>query len=80
MRSFEAWEEVMKGNPNPLEKILSRDRIISAKLKRREIIELLDATNYVGDAAERCDSFVRKEIDPILARHREKSDGRMSEY
>jgi adenylosuccinate lyase len=80
MRSFEAWEEVMKGNPNPLEKILSRDRIISAKLTKSEIIQLLDAINYVGDAVERCDSFVRKEIDPILARHGEKSEVRMSEY
>jgi adenylosuccinate lyase len=80
MRSFEAWEEVMKGNPNPLEKILSRDRAILAKLTRREIIELLDATNYVGDAVGRCDSFVRKEIDPILARHREKPRGGLPEY
>lgn len=68
--SFRAWDQVMKGNPNPLEKMLSRDRSISAKLSRREIGQLLDASNHIGDAATKCDSFVRNEVDPILARYR----------
>ncbi len=68
-RSNEAWGEVMAGRPNPLLSILSEDRTISSKLSGAEVRRLLDPRGHVGDASERCESFVRKKVDPILARH-----------
>jgi adenylosuccinate lyase len=79
-KSFEAWEEVMKGRPNPLEQYLSADKSISAELTRREVRELLDATKHIGDAPEKCDAFVRKKVNPILARYRAKRSRRGPEY
>ncbi len=70
VHSFRAWEEVMEGRRNPLAKMLSEDRRISAKLKRAEVLELLDPKRHVGDATERCDMFVKQSIDPALRKHR----------
>ncbi len=79
-KSFEAWGEVMKGNPNPLESLLADDKAIGGKIKEGELRSLLDATSHVGNAPERCESFVRNEVDPILARYRRKAKGAGSEY
>ena len=78
--SFKAWDKVMKGNPNPLGTLLSGDRSIIAKVSGREIEELLDARGHVGDAASRCESFVKGQVDPILAKYGEKPRGRKTEY
>jgi adenylosuccinate lyase len=78
--SFKAWDEVMKGKANPLGTLLSRDRSIASKVSKREIEKLVDAGGHIGDAARRCESFVRKQVDPILASYGEKPSRRKTEY
>ena len=69
-KSFAAWEQVMKGQPNPIEKMLIQDRRVSSKIKPEELHELMDPSRHVGDARKRCDAFVKNELDPLLARYR----------
>jgi adenylosuccinate lyase len=70
--SFKAWEEVMKGLPNPLSKMLSENKEVSRELKPAEIERLLDPSHHTGDAAERCRIFVKEAINPLLSTHRKR--------
>lgn len=70
VRSFAAWEQVMKGMTNPIEEMLADERSISAKITPEELHALMDPARHVGDAERRCEEFVKTEIDPILAKHR----------
>ncbi|MCX8192057.1 MAG: adenylosuccinate lyase [Nitrososphaerales archaeon] len=70
--AFRAWEEVMKGNKNPLAELLKGDEVISSKLSEKEIDDLLDPTAHVGDAVERCERFVKDIIEPIVMRYRDR--------
>jgi adenylosuccinate lyase len=67
VKSFEAWEAVMEGKPNPLEKLLSSDKTVSSKLSRRRLKALLDPSAHTGDAKERCDLFLKEVVTPMLA-------------
>lgn len=69
VQSFKAWEQVMKGKPNPLPRFLADQRAISSKLTKKEVSVLLDPSHHIGDAAKRCDDLVKGTIDPILAEH-----------
>jgi adenylosuccinate lyase len=51
--SLAAWAELAAGQPNPLPARLSTDARITQYLIPAQIIALLDATQYVGDAPER---------------------------
>jgi adenylosuccinate lyase len=51
--SMAAWAEVADGNPNPLIGRLSSDERMTRYLSSEQIIALLDANQYVGDAPER---------------------------
>ena len=66
-KSFKAWESVMKGEPNPIERLLSEDKVISSKLTKRQVKLLLDPSTHIGDARESCDAFLKKVVSPILA-------------
>ncbi len=70
VKSFAAWDAVMKGEPNPLERLLSEDKAISSKLTREQIKLLLDPSTHTGDAQESCDDFLKKVVAPILAGHK----------
>jgi adenylosuccinate lyase len=70
VQSFLAWDEMMKGRPNPLAKMLSRNSAISSKLTPGEVTRLLDPRHHTGDAEERCRIFVKESIDPVLRKHR----------
>jgi adenylosuccinate lyase len=72
VKSFAAWEQVMMGKPNPIEKMLADDRSISSKITPEELHTMMDPRNHVGDVERRCKEFVRTEVDPILAAHRTK--------
>ena len=48
-----AWEKVWAGEPNPLAGLLAADPQVLRYVKTDRVRELLDATGYVGDAAER---------------------------
>jgi adenylosuccinate lyase len=69
VKSFEAWESVMKGEPNPLERLLWEDKAISAKLTRKRLKLLLNPSTHTGSARESCDEFLKKVVSPILASH-----------
>ena len=77
--SFRAWEDVMEGKPNPLERLLRQDRQISSKVGPSEVKRLLDPSGHTGDAERRCELFVKGELDPAVARRRAKS-GKGPEY
>jgi len=70
VRSFKAWDAVMKGEPNPLERLLSEDRVVSSKLTRKRLKLLLDPSTHTGRAEEACDEFLKKVVAPVLAGHK----------
>ncbi len=70
VKSFAAWDSVMKGEPNPLERLLSEDEVIGSKLKPRRIRALLDPSTHTGAASESCDEFLKKVVSPVLAAHK----------
>ena len=51
--SLKAWAEVQEGRENPLLESLCTDTRILEYLKRDEIVALLDAREYTGDASKR---------------------------
>jgi len=51
--SLAAWPEVVAGRPNPLPEYLSTDDRVTRYLDPAQVVTLLDASNYVGDAPER---------------------------
>lgn len=67
VKSLVAWEQVMKGKPNPIERILASDRRIASKLTRKELRRLMEPTQHIGDVRRRCDAFVKGTVDPLLA-------------
>jgi adenylosuccinate lyase len=77
VKSFEAWESVMKGEPNPLEELLSKDKVVSSKLTKRRLKLLLDPSTHTGGAEESCDEFLRKVVAPILAGRKKASRARV---
>ena len=69
--SLTAWEALRQGKPNPLPSLLSQDARICALIPATEILDLLDATHYVGDAPERASvmaSVVREVITDFRSR------------
>ncbi|NJN95149.1 MAG: adenylosuccinate lyase [Anaerolineales bacterium] len=51
--SLAAWAELAAGQPNPLPERLASDPRITAYLSPAQIMALLNASHYVGDAPER---------------------------
>jgi len=51
--SMAAWETMSGGAPNPLPERLSADLQVTAYLSPERVRGLLDAADYIGDAAER---------------------------
>ncbi len=68
--SFAAWESVMRGEQNPLERLLWENDEISSRLTRSRIRLLLDPLSHSGYAKESCDEFLRKVVSPVLASHK----------
>jgi adenylosuccinate lyase len=58
--SLAAWAELAGGGPNPLPARLSNDEKITNYLSPAQIITLLDASQYVGDAPERAKGLVNQ--------------------
>ncbi len=64
--SLVAWAEVAAGRPNPLPARLSADERITNFLDPAQVMALLDAGQYIGDAAERARRLadtIRAELD-----------------
>jgi adenylosuccinate lyase len=70
--SFRAWESVMRGEPNPLEEELANEKLIVGRLTKKELHELLDATNHIGNAPGKCKEFVHSRMDPIISKYRKR--------
>jgi adenylosuccinate lyase len=68
-RSFAAWEEVMRGRPNPIERMLASDKVIASKIGPTELKRLMDPRAHVGDAESRCEHFVKDQVDPLVAKY-----------
>ncbi len=58
--SLKAWALVQNGERNPLCENLSSDERILAYLTKDEIVSLLDASDYIGDAAIRTEMVINK--------------------
>ena len=67
--SFEAFDEVIKGNENPLANLLANDRRISKLLDRQEIDNLLDVSHYIGNSKIRSNIFLKTVVNPILLKY-----------
>ncbi|MBV7333898.1 adenylosuccinate lyase [Chloroflexi bacterium TSY] len=52
-QSLTAWQALQEGAPNPLAQNLAVDERITRYVDAAQVIDLLDATEYVGDAPER---------------------------
>jgi adenylosuccinate lyase len=58
--SLAAWAELTAGGSNPLPARLSSDEKITGYLSPEQIITLLDASQYIGDAPERARELVEQ--------------------
>ncbi|MGE4455018.1 MAG: adenylosuccinate lyase [Sphaerochaeta sp.] len=63
--SLKAWEEVQEGKPNTLKTMLTEDKTILSYLSKDAALRTLDATQYLGDSAQRT-RMVAKEIAKLL--------------
>ena len=60
--SLKAWALVQEGKENPLKESLSEDKRIRSYLGKEEILKLLDASTYTGDASIRTDMVLNQII------------------
>jgi adenylosuccinate lyase len=70
--SKKAWERVMKGEENPLPRLVSEDPVIARRIPERELESFFNVGRYLGDAPERCQRFVTEEVAPILRRYEDR--------
>ncbi len=67
--AFKAWDEISSGRKNPLTEMLTSDSEIRAAIPPNTLRDLLDPSNYTGDASDRAKRFVKDSIKPILSRY-----------
>ena len=60
--SLKAWALVQEGKENPLKEGLAEDKRIRSYLGKEEILKLLDASTYTGDASLRTDMVLNQII------------------
>jgi adenylosuccinate lyase len=70
--SLAAWERVMRGEENPLPRMMKDDSVIGSRISPKEIDELMRPEAHIGDAPERCRELVRRYLRPVLARYRKR--------
>lgn len=70
VHSFKAWEEVMKGNPNPLAELLASDRKLSRKISLSEMESLLNPKRHVGRASKDATDLIKNTVRPLLEKYR----------
>ncbi len=62
--SLDAWAMVQSGKENPLKSRMASDPRILRFLEKDEILSLLDASSYIGEAAERTERVVQEATKP----------------
>ena len=77
VKSFAAWESVMRAEPNPLERLLTEDKVIASKLTRKRLKLLLDPSTHTGDAEESCEEFLKEVVSPTLEGHKKARQSRV---
>ena len=60
----EAWEKVQNGEANPLRNEMAADNRILEYLTKDEILSLLDASSYTGEAEKRTMKVVQEATRP----------------
>lgn len=63
--SLKAWAEVQEGRANNLKENLATNSNILSLLRKEEIIECLDASNYTGDASLRTEIVIKRAEDAL---------------
>jgi adenylosuccinate lyase len=63
--SLTAWDAVTSGQSNPLARLIAESAVVTNYLQPQQIAELLDITQYVGDAPARARAFADR-IDARL--------------
>jgi adenylosuccinate lyase len=58
--AMQAWEAVRQGLPNPLPERICQDEVFQAYLPEAQLLSLLDARQYVGDAPQRARALAEK--------------------
>jgi adenylosuccinate lyase len=58
--TLESWEALSEGQHNPLVELIIGDRNFLRFLSADELYSLMDATGYIGDAAERAKALAKK--------------------
>lgn len=67
--SFKAWDDISNGKKNPLKDLIINDSEIKKSLQMNVLNDLLDPSNYTGDASHRARAFVEESIEPILSKY-----------
>ncbi len=67
--AFEAWNEISNGKKNPLKKLIFNDPEIKSTIPFSILNELLEPSNYTGDASARAKKFVEITIKPLLSKY-----------
>ena len=62
--SLKAWEKVQNGEVNPLRNEMAADNRILEYLTKDEILSLLDASSYTGEAEKRTMKVVQEATRP----------------
>jgi adenylosuccinate lyase len=60
VHSLAAWDSIQNDQPNPLVDIISNDPIFHEYLTKNDLQNLMDASQYVGDAPEKAIQFMQK--------------------
>ena len=63
-----AMEAVKNGEPNPLLDLLARD----GSFEGIDLSKVIAETNFVGRAPEQVDEFLEEQVEPVLARYRDR--------
>ena len=74
--SFKAWDEIKKGNANPLKDLIKNDKKISKLINKSELDKILNPVNYTGDASIRAQRFVKDSLDPVLLKYSSRLDNK----
>jgi adenylosuccinate lyase len=62
-----AWSAIKEGQPNPLVELVTQDKVLNDYLASDELLALMDAKKYVGDAPNRAVAMVTAIHDSLAA-------------
>ncbi len=57
--AIKAWNEIQKNQPNPLLQFILSDEGFLTYLSEKELTQILDATDYLGDAPKRAENLAK---------------------